>query len=300
MKLQRQSIYLGFLVLSLAAGGFLQAQDHALITPYPGSTGGIKSQREFDEYQLITGPLKDSKLTTSQRLEGKVTEIQYITLVGRSVLEVYRNYETALRQAGFEILFACSAAACGTGWTRVQGLEDVMAGQENTRVLTARLSRVEGDVYVALHMPAAGGKTIINIIELKPMDSGMVAVNAAALANDIGEQGHVAIYGIFFDTGKADVKSESEPTLVEIARLLQQDASLKVHVVGHTDSTGGLATNMDLSRRRAGSVVQALTTRHGIAAARLRPEGVGPLAPVASNDSEEGRAKNRRVELVKQ
>src|SRR3990172_4019499 len=247
MKLRRQIIAFGFLLAILAAGGILRAQDHPLIKPYPGSRGGIKSQREFDEYELITGPLKDSKLTKSQRLEGKVTEIQYSTPAGRSVLEVYRNYEAALKQAGFEVLFACNAAQCGTGWLRVKGLEDIFTGDANTRVLTAKLARPEGDVYVALHMPASGGKTILNIVELKPMDTGMVAVNAAALANDIGKQGHVAIYGILFDTGKADVKPESEPTLTEIAKLLQQDAQLRLFVIGHTDITGDLAMNMDLS-----------------------------------------------------
>ena len=300
MKLQKQIAVYSLLVMFLAAGGVLRAQDHPLIKAYPGSTGGIKSQREFEEYELITGPLKDSKLTKSQHLEGKVTEIQYITPAGRSVLEVYRNYEAALKQAGFQVLFACNAAQCGTGWLRMKGLEDVMAGQANTRVLTAKLVRPEGDVYVALHMPASGGKTILNIIELKPMDTGMVAVNAAALSNDISKQGHVAIYGIFFDTGKADVKPESEPALTEIAKLLQQDAQLRLFVIGHTDITGDLAMNMDLSRRRANAVVQVLTTKHSIAAARLKADGVGPYAPVASNDAEEGRAKNRRVELVKQ
>src|SRR3990172_12521200 len=193
MKLQKQIVVYSFLVAFLATGGILRAQDHPLIKSYPGSTGGIKSQREFDEYDLITGPLKNSKLTKSQLLEGKVTEIQYITPAGRSVLEVYRNYEAALKQAGFQVLFACNAAQCGTGWLRMKGLEDVMAGQANTRVLTAKLVRPEGDVYVALHMPASGGKTILNIIELKPMDTGMVAVHAAALASDIGRTGHVAI-----------------------------------------------------------------------------------------------------------
>ncbi len=118
-------------------------------------------------------------------------------------------------------------------------------------------------------------------------------------AKDLARTGHVAVYGIYFDFGKADVKSESEPMLKEIAKLLQQDPRLKLHVVGHTDSVGELAYNLDLSRRRAQAVVQVLATKHGIAPGRLRGDGVGPLAPVASNDTEEGRAKNRRVELVK-
>ncbi|MFZ1615620.1 MAG: OmpA family protein, partial [Holophaga sp.] len=107
-------------------------------------------------------------------------------------------------------------------------------------------------------------------------------------------------YGITFDTGKADIKPSSEPALTEIAKLLKGQPALKLHVVGHTDNVAGLDLNLKLSKARAEAVVQALTTKHGIASNRLIPHGVGPVAPVASNDAEAGRAKNRRVELVKQ
>jgi len=137
-------------------------------------------------------------------------------------------------------------------------------------------------------------------MEVKPMESGLVTVNAESLAGDITRMGHASVYGIYFDTGKAEVKPESDATLKEIAKLLQQDGALKLYVVGHTDSVGQLASNMDLSHRRADAVVNVLSTKYSIAAARLSAQGVGPLTPVATNDSEEGRAKNRRVELVKQ
>lgn len=100
--------------------------------------------------------------------------------------------------------------------------------------------------------------------------------------------------------GRYLVKPESDATLKEIATLLQQDPSLKLFVVGHTDNVGSLASNMDFSKRRADAVTKVLTTKYGIAVARLSAQGDGPTAPVASNDSEDGRAKNRRVELVKQ
>jgi outer membrane protein OmpA-like peptidoglycan-associated protein len=135
---------------------------------------------------------------------------------------------------------------------------------------------------------------------MKPMQAGLVSVNASSLANDISRTGHAAIYGIYFDTGKADVKPESETTLAEIAKLLQQEPGLKLYVVGHTDNAGTLASNMDLSKRRGDAVVKVLTTKYNIAGARLSSQGDGPTAPVATNDSEEGRAKNRRVELAKQ
>jgi outer membrane protein OmpA-like peptidoglycan-associated protein len=110
----------------------------------------------------------------------------------------------------------------------------------------------------------------------------------------------VVINGILFDTGKADIKPESDAALAEVSKLLKGDPKLLVYVVGHTDNVGGLAANMDLSRRRAAAVSQLLTTKYGIPAAQLSPFGNGPYAPVASNDSEDGRAANRRVELVKQ
>jgi outer membrane protein OmpA-like peptidoglycan-associated protein len=132
------------------------------------------------------------------------------------------------------------------------------------------------------------------------METGLVTVNAEVLAEDIAKRGHVSVYGIYFDTGKADVKLESEPTLKEIARLLQQNPKLNLYVVGHTDNVGTLSSNMELSKLRAEAVVKVLISKHRIDTKRLHPVGVGPLAPVASNKTEEGRAKNRRVELVEQ
>ena len=108
------------------------------------------------------------------------------------------------------------------------------------------------------------------------------------------------MYGIYFDTGKAEVKPESNDTLTQIAKMLQLQPELKLLVVGHTDNVGTLAANMDLSKRRADAVVKALTTSFGVSPSRLNAQGAGPLAPVASNRTEDGRAKNRRVELVEQ
>lgn len=140
---------------------------------------------------------------------------------------------------------------------------------------------------------------MLYIVEKQAMAQAIVA-NADVFSNDIKNTGHTAVYGIYFDTGKSDIKPESEKALVEIAKLLKNNPSLKLIVVGHTDSVGVMDANMKLSQARAEAVVQALVAKQGIDAARLKGYGVGPLAPVASNDTEEGRAKNRRVELVKQ
>jgi outer membrane protein OmpA-like peptidoglycan-associated protein len=128
----------------------------------------------------------------------------------------------------------------------------------------------------------------------------MVATTADALSSGLAATGHSVVNGILFDTGKAEVKPESAAALQEVVKLLKQNAKLKVYVVGHTDNVGALAANMDLSRRRAAAVVQTLTAQYGVAADRLQAYGDGPYAPLASNDSDDGRALNRRVELVKQ
>jgi outer membrane protein OmpA-like peptidoglycan-associated protein len=123
--------------------------------------------------------------------------------------------------------------------------------------------------------------------------------DAAALRSGLKENGHVEVPGIVFDFGKSDIKPESEPALKELAAMLQANAALKVGVVGHTDNVGLVESNMTLSGARAAAVVKALVQR-GIGANRLAPHGAGPYAPVASNNTEEGRARNRRVELVAQ
>jgi outer membrane protein OmpA-like peptidoglycan-associated protein len=124
--------------------------------------------------------------------------------------------------------------------------------------------------------------------------------DASFMSEGIKTSGHVAIYGIYFDFNKAEVKPESEPALKEITKLLQQEQNLKLYVVGHTDNVGALDYNMKLSQQRAEAVVKELVTKYNVAQGRLAAYGVGPLAPVTSNDTEEGQAKNRRVELVKQ
>jgi OOP family OmpA-OmpF porin len=142
------------------------------------------------------------------------------------------------------------------------------------------------------------GLTINMVIVEKQAMQQDLTLDAKVLAGSIGEAGSVAVYGIYFDTGTSELKPESGPALVEIGKLLQQNPALKIFVVGHTDMVSDVATNMRLSQARAQSVVNALVTQHGIASGRLIAHGDGPYAPVASNKTEEGRAKNRRVELV--
>ena len=130
------------------------------------------------------------------------------------------------------------------------------------------------------------------------MDTGKVALNLAALTEDLDKQGYVVVEGIYFDTDKTTLKPASKPALEEVVNLLAKRPGLNLYVVGHTDMEGSLTHNMELSRGRANAVVNALVNQYGISGQRLSGHGVGPLSPLASNSSEGGRGKNRRVVLV--
>lgn len=255
-----------------AAADKAGCKDHPLFpTRMPGYSIVACVANDFDRYEFFT--LKPPKHPE----EGKFTFITYRLDDGAtqpSAVAVVRNYENAIQKAGGTIV------ASRPDWWVVGKL--TADGKE----VWAQAEKGNGLIW-------------LRIIEKAPMEQ-FITADAAAFGKDIGSTGHAAVYGILFDTGKAELKPESAPALEEVAKLLKGDATLKLWVVGHTDTVGQVDANMTLSQARADAVVKALVATHGIAAARLKGYGVGPLAPVASNASEDGRAKNRRVELVKQ
>jgi OmpA-OmpF porin, OOP family len=212
------------------------------------------------------------------RVEGKFTFIAYSFTGERgtepSGLAVVRNYENAIRKIGGTILQSDPER-----W--VNG-KIVKNGQE-----------------VWFQAEKGNSKIWLRIVEKKAMEQVIVA-DAAAFQNDIRSTGHAAVYGITFDTDSSTIQAESSQAIGEVANLLKADPGLKIFVVGHTDNSGSVEHNLKLSQDRGQAVMQALVRDHGIAPARLRSYGCGPYCPVASNDSEDGKAKNRRVELVKQ
>jgi OOP family OmpA-OmpF porin len=286
-----------------------------------------------------SGPAGKANLLTptkNQRVEGEATRILYVAPEGRAPLEVLRNYEQELQKLGFQTVYQCARVECGArdGWlgeyylyplgrrlkqtpppmTKTgnvgQVSEYAFASATDQHYLAAKRSGPHGDAYVSVYAAVSGfprhpetfkhAVVLLDVAETAPMETRMVTVEAAEMAKSIAATGHIALYGIHFDTDKTDIKPESADTLKEIATLLKQDPKLSLHVVGHTDNVGTYDYNIKLSDRRAAAVVQALSAEHGIDPKRLRPAGVGMLAPVAANDTDEGRAKNRRVELVKQ
>lgn len=303
-----------------------KGQDHSLVTRFQGSKLVGYGVKEFDEVMLVAGKRTEDKtgkaVNNLLKLEGKYTRIAYVYPRERSSLEVMRNYQAALEKAGLKQLFSCAREECGKGFGGflrddrldshfIQGGEHAWApflyGRDDNRYFLAKGTLSHGApvhvaVYVVSPVQDKNGGVYVEVVEAKAMETGKVAatLNASDMAKGIETEGKVAIYGVYFDTDKADVKPESKASLGEMAKLLQKDPSLKVHIVGHTDNQGTLARNLDLSQKRAESVIKALTTEYKIDARRLSAKGVASYAPVASNSLDAGREKNRRVELVKQ
>lgn len=273
---------------------------------------------------------------STKALEGPYTRIVYLIPENRTPLEVVRNYEEEIKGAGGILLFQCKEAECGGDPSKSSdgggGLMSLamylypperIAEQRHTTGHCAIAERISDQHYVAAELPQSGAHmsvltyrlvsrskhdscralndrtvAIVDIVEAKAREQKMVTVQASEMEKAIAGTGRIALYGIYFDFNKADVKPESDPTLEQIAKLLKQSTSMKLLVVGHTDNVGAFPFNMDLSQRRASAVATVLATRYGIVKERLTPVGVSFASPVASNKTDEGRAKNRRVELV--
>jgi len=271
-------VLLGILAVSIAAApaaaqkDAANCTDHALLSRIPDYWIQSCTLKQFDGYAFSIGNGK------TNQVEGQYTNIRYqppASLTTKpSTLQLLRNVENAVKKIG------------GT----------VVATDASKETL--KLAKDGKELWIEVWADYTG-KYILTIVEKAGMAQDLVA-NAGAFADGLKATGHIAVDGIFFETGKSELKPESSQAIAEVAKLLKAEAGLKLFVVGHTDNVGALERNMKLSQDRAQSVVQALVKTHGIEAARLKSYGDGPYAPVASNDAEEGRAKNRRVELVKQ
>ena len=272
------STLFGIVWLSLLIAGVSLAEedrggkDHPLFNRMPGTWIYSYENVDFNAHAF-----KDEK-GKEVNVEGRYYYIHYYPDEGKpalSKLKILRNYENAIKQIGGVVLKS--------------DFEDA-----------SYMKLVKGGKEIWVEVRAGNGKEpILIIIEKESMAQEIVA-NAEAFSNDLKKTGHVAVYGIYFDTGQSVIKPESEAALSEIAKLLKKESGLKVNVVGHTDNVGSMDNNMKLSQARGEAVVKILITKYGIAADRMKGYGVGSLAPVASNDAENGKAKNRRVELVKQ
>jgi outer membrane protein OmpA-like peptidoglycan-associated protein len=189
--------------------------------------------------------------------------------------QVLRNYMNAVKKAGGNVVYE---EGCCNVYLKLE---------KNNRI-----------TWVRVKAYTDAGSYQVWIVEEEEMEQ-VIVVDAKSMMSDINAQGRVALYGIYFDFDKSEVKPESDPTLKEISKLLSENPKLRLYVVGHTDNVGDFSYNMKLSQARADAVVKILVSKYNVDKNRLTPAGVGPLCPVTTNDTEEGKAKNRRVELIK-
>ncbi len=277
------------------------SSDHPLFPRYEGATIAEYDIKAYDEARLaqakIFGRPEDDKPGTFMAAEGRVSRIGYDLPKGRSVLEVWRNYQELLRTQGFRTLYTCEQReGCGNGYWRLRR----RGGGDLTDMRYALGRRADGTlasvaVFKASIYDIANAE--LTIVEPKAMENRITVVDAGAIGRDIAASGRAIVYAIGFDTDKTVPTAASAPQLAEIARYLKTNRK-PVLVVGHTDNSGDYAYNVKLSQARAAAITAALTTSHGVDKALLTPVGVGMAAPVASNATPAGQAKNRRVEIV--
>ncbi len=310
------------------------AQDHPSIKRFAGSSIVAYDLKQFDSVDIPTSRFVKFNLSTGKReyaeapvvAEGRRTRIWYEAPGETSSVEVFRNYAAELTAQGFTTLYDSSKDAQRGKWngflnaygfnkaplaTNRSQFVFTGASMAGINMLSAKRERQGQTTYVQLvtvqwekpditYKAQRGAYAALDVVDVGQLVQNMVSVSAADMSKAIASTGRIALYGILFDTAKATLKPESAPALEEIAKLLKSNPNLQLRVVGHTDNQGALDTNIALSKRRAEAVTAALASTHGIAAVRLSAFGVADLAPVASNRAEEGRAKNRRVELVPQ
>lgn len=294
--------------------------DSSVVSRYQGS---VLYSYAFEKLGATTVLADQNGKPAALPVEGKVSTKLYLAPKGSSPVEVQRNYRKALEAAGFQTLYACETDAClkahaqekvaqlprKTRWIEAEnGVEGTFnsANQPGFHYYSGKRDGAGGPTYVSVAIADASEKAgvmsylrqFVQIVEPASAELGKVQVDAKAIEAGLKRDGKMALYGINFDTNKAVLRDDSAAQLNEMAAALKAAPTLKVFIVGHTDNQGELTANTGLSQKRAEAVAAALTGKYGIAPARLLARGVANLAPVSTNDSEEGRAKNRRVEMV--
>ncbi|MDA3953635.1 MAG: OmpA family protein [Bacteroidales bacterium] len=271
-----------------------------------------KNNSNISEYTVITGPTKEGKLVSSIKLIGKTAFTTYKYRGENNAFGIIYNYTEFLKEKGFEILLSCKGGECGSGMAAFYtGLNKFEFGDDNIvhafgsrnfkNYLSAKKHVDEMDVYVCVYI-AQGWWSYpvlrVDVIESKPQKTKMIS--SENISTSIFDNGSVAIYGIHFETGQSVIKAESHASLKSIADFLNSNTDKSFYIVGHTDNVGDFAENKILSDNRAKSVKDRLVNEYNVKGEQLDAYGVSSLSPVASNSTDEGKAQNRRVEIVEQ
>jgi outer membrane protein OmpA-like peptidoglycan-associated protein len=235
---------------------------------------------------------EDSEFDSYNFFNGK----NCTTVEGRKFKRTYSLKEDAQKSSAIQIIRNYSNAITGNGGTVIyEGMpQDAQCADNNGLNMVVGKAVKDGNELWVEVVTLAGDDYYLTVVlkELMKQD-----VTASSMFEALNRDGHIALY-INFDTGKSIIRDESKPVIEQIVQMLTENPDLKIGVEGHTDNIGTPASNKTLSEARAKSVVSAIVG-HGIAAERLSPAGYGQDKPISDNNTEEGRAQNRRVELVR-
>lgn len=291
----------GLVALLLFAAAPVSAQDdaegckdHPLFTRFPGMHISGCQSSQFDMRAFPVGPIKQDQSTKAIEVEGPVQWINFQMKEGAtppSGLQIMRNFEAAAKKAGGTI------EGSYPGWCKGNYDPERMPNMGNgclSFALTMKFVRGGKETWAFLQATENDGTYVMTVSEREEMKQD---ISVTEMADKFSTDGFVALY-INFDTGKATINPDSDKTLDAAAAALKAAGEFRAEVAGHTDNVGTPEANLKLSQERAQAVMAALITR-GVAAARLTAKGYGQTVPVGDNRTEDGRAKNRRVELVK-
>ncbi len=298
-------------------------EDHPAVSRYPGTDLQWCLTENFLPYKFPLGAVSGYRtIGEIEEISGRVTR-NFYAYEGddRTHTEVWKNFSDAIKAAGFDVIaegvFPNSnrkpdvggrswqeVHLLNNGWTQGGAVGKMVSGTSSSGgsgAVLAKKVRADDTLWVSIlveqHSASEVG-VLVDLIETKEAESGLVSANAEAMGKDIEELGRTVIDGLMFDHDKATLKPESKPALDEAAKLLEALKDKSFYIVGHTDSSGTYAYNLKLSADRAETVRVTLIQDYGVASERLHAVGVGPVSPVFANTSDGGKEKNRRVELV--
>jgi len=296
-------------------------KDYTSISRFEGAVIEFYKETKWGSYKLPVSEQGTIDWGKPNILEGKVTRIQYTVSKDNNSEFVLHNYKAAFKKSGYEILIAIANEELGVSgrphqWTEMyyvaggyyNGIGNEKFGlnfqwptwNNNQCFIAASGHEKDKDIYVIIYAIVDAKYTLItqDVIEVEVVETGLVT--AQSIDKGLAADGYTTLDGVYFNTGKSSIKPESVDALGIIAEYLNTHTEKKFFIVGHTDNVGDFDTNLKLSKDRAETVVNELVTKYSVKTEQLKAFGSGSTGPVVSNSTDEGKAKNRRVEIVEQ
>ena len=304
--MKTKSFLMVAMLIALTSGNLFAEKTEDIISVYPGSRVVYSDDLGYVEFYVCTGKTSDDKMKI-EKIEGYVHHRFCYFPKGCSSLQIIRNYEEAISKYGGRVLHSANTKECikafmkkGNPNRTSRNFEYQIFRDQAFKYFSAKIPSDTLDYYVIIVIANCGGQPVYSLVTVKtkPMEMGMISFEN--IYDGISTKGHIAIYDIYFETGKSEIKGESTDALKNIAEYLNANVDKQYLIVGHTDNVGDFEANIKLSTERANAVVNELIVKYSVNKAQLKPYGVGSVSPVALNSTDKGKAKNRRVEIVEQ